>query len=124
VLGPEKLPPPEQRFWAQIDSARSARNALAAFACGNTGILARVAAIDEVAKAAPHEPGASAVVANSEQLRREGYGDLATMLADWFGLRAGLDVESATDLLLMFGSSSTYLTLRRYGWSGERYVAC
>ena len=34
----------------------------------------------------------SAVVANSEQLRREGYGDLATMLAGRFGLRAGLDV--------------------------------
>jgi hypothetical protein len=29
----------------------------------------------------------------------------------------------ATDLLLMFGSSSTYLTLRRYGWSDKRYVA-
>jgi hypothetical protein len=63
------------------------------------------------------------VVANSEQLRRERYGHLATMVADRFGLRAGLDVESATDLLLMFGSSSTYLTLRRYGWSDERQVA-
>ena len=123
VLGAEKLPPPQQRFWAEIDSARSGRAALAAFARGNSGILARVAAIDEVAKAAPHEPDASAVVANSEQLRREGYGDLATMLADRFGLRAELDVESATDLLLMFGSSSTYLTLRRYGWSDKRYAA-
>jgi hypothetical protein len=40
-----------------------------------------------------------------------------------FGLRAGLDTESATDLLLMFGSSSTYLTLRRYGWSHRQYIA-
>jgi hypothetical protein len=45
------------------------------------------------------------------------------MLAARFGLRAGMDTESATDLLLMFGSSSTYLTLRRYGWSDKRYIA-
>jgi len=61
-------------------------------------------------------------VADSEQLRRQGYGDVAIMLADRFGLRAGLDVESATDLLLMLGSSATYLTLRRYGWTDKRYV--
>lgn len=123
VLGPEKLPPPQQPFWAEIQAARSGRAALAAFVRGNAAILARAAAIDEVAKAAPHEPDASVVVAESDRLRREGYGDVATMLADRFGLRAGLNVESATDLLLMFGSSSTYLTLRRYGWSDKRYVA-
>jgi AcrR family transcriptional regulator len=123
VLGPEKLPPAEQRFWAKIRAARSGRSALAAFARGNAAILARAAAIDEVAKAAPHEPDASVVVANSERLRREGYGDVVTMLADRFGLRPGLDIESATHLLLMFGSSSTYLALRRYGWTDKRYVA-
>jgi len=122
VLGPEKLPPPQKPFWAQIQAARSGRAALAAFVRGNAAILARAAAIDEVAKAAPHEPDASAVVADSEQLRRQGYGDVAIMLADRFGLRAGLDVESATDLLLMLGSSATYLTLRRYGWTDKRYV--
>ena len=123
VLGPEKLPPPEKRFWAEIQAARSGRAALAAFVRGNAAILARAAAIDEVAKAAPHEPDASAVVANSEQLRRQGYSGVATVLADRFGLRAGLDVGPATDLLLMFGSSSTYLTLRRYGWSDKQYIA-
>jgi AcrR family transcriptional regulator len=122
VLGPEKLPPPQQRFWAEIQAARSGRAALAAFVGGNAAILARAAAIDEAAKAAPHEPDAAAVVAYSEQLRREGHREVATMLADRFGLRVGLDVESATDLLLMFGSSATYLTLRRYGWSDERYI--
>jgi AcrR family transcriptional regulator len=123
VLGPEQLPPPEQRFWPEIEAARSGRAALAAFVRGNAAILARAAAIDEVARAAPHEPDASAVVANSEQLRRQGYTDVATMLAARFGLRAGLDAQSATDLLLMFGSSSTHLTLRRYGWSDKRYIA-
>ena len=70
VLGPERLPPPQQPFWTEMAAARSGRAALAAFVRGNTAILARVAAIDEVAKAAPHEPDAAAVVARSERLRR------------------------------------------------------
>ena len=122
VLGPERLPPPQQEFWAQMTAARSGRAAIAAFARGNTAILARVAAIDEVAKAAPHEPDAAEVVARSEQLRREGYRDAVAILSERFGLRDGLDIDTATDLLLMFGSSATYLTLRRYGWTDERFI--
>jgi hypothetical protein len=62
-------------------------------------------------------------VAKSELLRREGYRDAVATLADRFGLRDGLDIDKATDLLLMFGSSATYLTLRRYAWSDDDYVA-
>ena len=123
VLGPERLPPPQQAFWTKMTAARSGRGAIAAFVRGNTAILARVTAIDEVAKAAPHEPDAATVVAHSEQLRREGYHDAVAILAQRFGLRDGLDVDPATDLLLMFGSSATYLTLRRYGWTDDRFVA-
>lgn len=123
VLGPERLPPPEQAFWAQMASARSGRAAIAAFVRGNTAILARVAAIDEVAKAAPHEPDAAEVVANSERLRREGYRDAVAIMAERFGLRKGVSIETGTDLLLLFGSSATYLTLRRYGWSEEQFEA-
>jgi AcrR family transcriptional regulator len=122
VLGPERLPPTEQDFWADVAAARSGRDAIHAFVRGNTAILSRVAAVDEVAKAARHEPDAAAVVARSEQLRREGYGEAVTLLAERFGLRDGLDVVAATDLLLMFGSSATYLTLRRYGWSEDEYA--
>jgi hypothetical protein len=62
------------------------------------------------------------VVANSERLRRQGYREVVAMLADRFGLRAGLDVDTAADAMLMFGSSATYLTLRRYGWSEQYFV--
>jgi AcrR family transcriptional regulator len=122
VLGPERLPPMEQPFFADLLAARSGRAAIAAFVRGNTAILARVAAIKEVAESAPHEPEAAAVVANSERLRREGLAQIADLVADRFGLRARLDVDDATDLLLMLSSSATYLTLRRYGWSDEKYV--
>jgi len=123
VLGPDRLPPPQQPFWGEMAAARSGRGAIAAFVRGNTAILARVAAIDEVARAAPHEPDAAEVVARTERLRREGYRDAVAMLAERFRLREGLDVETATDLVLLLGSSATYLTLQRYGWTDERFVA-
>jgi AcrR family transcriptional regulator len=123
VLGPDQLPPPMQPFYRRIMTARSGRAALTAFAEGNGAIVARVAAIDEVARAAQHEPEAVAVRENSERLRREGYAGIIEHVAERFGLRPGLDVEEATDLLLMLGSGAPYLMLRRYGWSNERYVA-
>ena len=39
-----------------------------------------------------------------------------------FGLRSGLTVGDATDLVLMLSSSSPYLTLEGYGWSEQKYV--
>jgi AcrR family transcriptional regulator len=123
VLGPERLPPPQQAFWAEMARARNGRAAIAAFVQGNVAILARVAALDEVAKAAPQEPDATQVVSNSERLRREGYRDAIVLAAERFGLREGVDLDSATDVLLMLGSSATYLTLRRYGWTEDRYAA-
>jgi AcrR family transcriptional regulator len=123
VLGPERLPPMEQPFFADIVAARSGGAALTAFVGGNTAILARAAVIKEVAESAPHEPDAAAVVADSERLRREGLSQIVATIADRWGLRAGLDVEDATDLLLMLSSSAAYLILRRYGWSDEKYAA-
>ena len=43
-------------------------------------------------------------------------------VADRFGLRAALTVDAATDLMLMLGSSATYLTLRRYGCCEDAFV--
>jgi len=122
VLGPERLPPMEQPFLAELPTARSGRAALAAFVHGNTAILERSAAIKEVAESAPHEPDAAAVVTRSENLRREGYAQVVRLLDDRFGLRSGLTGEDATDLLLVLSSSATYLSLQRYGWSEEKYV--
>jgi AcrR family transcriptional regulator len=122
VLGPDRLPPEEQAFYTELLNARSGRAALAQFVAGNTAILERSAAIKEVAESAGHEPDAVAVVERSEQLRREGLARIVGLLAERFGLREGLDAATGTDLLLMLSSSSTYLTLRRYGWTDEQYT--
>jgi AcrR family transcriptional regulator len=122
VLGPERLPPMKQPFFAELTAAPTGEAALRAFVRGNTAILGRAAAINEVAESAPHEPDAAAVVERSEQLRREGLGQIVELIADRWGLRAGLDTADATDLLLMLSSSAPYLSLRRYGWSDEKYA--
>ncbi len=121
VLGPERLVPPEQPLFRGIATARSGRAALRAFVAGNTEIVERVATTDEVARAALHEPEAVAVVAASERLRRDGYRDLLATIAARFPLRDGLDLEEATDVLLMYGGSATYLALARAGWTRERF---
>ena len=122
VLGPERLPPMEQPFFSDLLAARSGRACLAAFVRGNSAILSRAAAITEVAESAPQEPEAAAVVARSERLRREGLAQIVGLVSDRFRLRAGLTSDDATDLLLMLSSPATYLTLRRYGWSEDKYV--
>lgn len=120
VLGPEKLPPPQQSFWEEMRRARSGRGVLAAFARGNVRICARTAVVDEAAKAARHEPEVLRVRTNSEALRRVGYREVITLLAEKGWLRKGLDVETATDEILVLGSPSTYLELQAYGWDDDR----
>lgn len=121
VLGPDRLVPPEQPPFQQIPKARSGRAALGAFVAGNTEILVRVATTDEVARAALHEPEAVTVVETSERRRREGYRELLTTIAERFPFRPGLELDEATDILLMYGSSATYLAMIRAGWIRERF---
>jgi AcrR family transcriptional regulator len=123
VQGPGDLPPEHQPFWAEVDTARSGRAALAAFVRGNAEILTRAAELDEVQKAATHEPEAAAMVAGSERLRRTSQREVVAKVAERFGLRAGLDVETATDLFVMFCGTEIYLTLKRAGWPEDTYVA-
>lgn len=112
--------PPQQPLMRGVPEARSGRAALRAFVAGNTEIQERVATTDEVARAAIHEPEAAAVVEASQQLRREGYREILVSVAERFPLRPGLALDGATDVLLMYGSSTTYLAMIRCGWSRDR----
>jgi len=123
VLGPSGLPPMATPAMRAVFTARSGRAALRAFAEGNTEITARAAAIDDVARGASHEPEAVEVRRHSEALRRDGYRTVVRHLDERFGLRRGLEVESATDVMLTLGGGATYLNLHAYGWSDERFVA-
>ena len=79
--------------------------------------------LDDVVRSAAHEPEAVAVRARSERLRREGYREIVEHQAELFGLRNGLDVDHATDLLLTLAGQAVYRTLVvDYGWPHDMYV--
>ena len=123
VLGPDRLPPPMQPWHAEMLAARTGRAALHTFAAGNTTICQRVGILDDVTRSAQHEPEAVAVRAHSEAMRREGYAEIVRHLHTRFGLRDGLSVEAATDVLLTLGATGPYRSLVvDYGWSVDDYV--
>jgi hypothetical protein len=43
------------------------------------------------------------------------------IIAERFPLRPGLHLAEATDVLLMYGSRATYLTMIRSGWSRQHF---
>ena len=123
VLGLEELPPQRQPFWGEMNAARSGRQALAAFVRGNTAILLRAAELDEVQKAAAHEPDAAKIAAKSHALRRRSQSEVVSMLADRFNLRAGLDLDTAADVFVTLCGSELYLSFKRCGWPEDKYAA-
>lgn len=124
VLGEDDpRPPAEQPWFAELLAAASAAAALRHFATGNTDIVSRVGLLDDVVRSALHEPDAVAIRADSERLRRNGFRSIAEHLDSTFGLAAGLDVETATDVLLTLGATGVYRSLvLDFGWTRVRFV--
>ena len=123
VLGEDDpRPPPEQPWWADLMRARTASQALRHFVRGNTEIVARVGELDDVVRSALHEPDAIAVRLHNEELRRGGYHVIVEHISSRFGLARGLDVDSATDVLLALCGPALYrLLVLEYGWSRDRF---
>jgi AcrR family transcriptional regulator len=124
VLGEDDpRPPQEQPWYAAMLAARSGSTALRRFVEGNAQICARIAVLDDVTRSASHEPEAVAVRENGERLRRDGLRDVVRHLDQRFGLRAGWDVDSATDVLLTMSGGAVYRSLViDYGWSQRAYM--
>ena len=125
VLGEDDPKPPQlQPWWGAVLRARTPAAAARHFAAGTTSIVARAGELDDIVRAARHEPDAVAVHAHSERLRRDGHRLLVEHLAGAFGLVRGLSVERATDLLLLLGGPSTYRSLvLEAGWPEPDFVA-
>jgi hypothetical protein len=104
-------------------AATTGPDALRHFAEGNGSIVRRVGLLDDVVRSAGHEPDAVAVRTRSEGLRRDGYRDIIEHLASEFGLRDGLTVETATDVLLTLAGPALYRDLVvDYAWSHDAFI--
>jgi AcrR family transcriptional regulator len=124
VLGEDEPRPPTQQPWyAAALTSRTGPAAVRHFAEGAATIIARAAVLDDVIRSAGHEPDAARVREHNERLRRDGYRAIIEHLVTRFRLRAGLDADTATDLLLTLAGPATYRQLVvEYGWTHNKYV--
>jgi|tagenome__1003787_1003787.scaffolds.fasta_scaffold20420361_1 AcrR family transcriptional regulator len=125
VLGEEPPTAPEQTEWFQgLATAPDAHAALAAFVAGTAEILARAAPLAEVVRAAaPSDPDVARVHEHHERLRIDGYHRAIELLDAREALRADIDVDQATDVLLTLAGPPIYVTfLSDRQWSHNRFV--
>lgn len=122
--GPGQLPPPEQSWHVAMMEADTPHESVAHFVKGNTAICERVAGLDEMVRAAVHEPEAVAVHERGESLRRHDFEAVVRHWARRFGLRPGLTRSACADLLLTLSGPSTYRQLvLDHGWTRSAYTA-
>jgi TetR/AcrR family transcriptional regulator of autoinduction and epiphytic fitness len=95
---------------------------LAILAHNGRSILERRAAIDEVVRgAATADPDIAALWQRGKAERLAGQRELLRIVVG-AGLREGLDLETAADILYAIGSPETYrLLVAERGWTGEQF---
>ena len=113
-----------ERDWVQeIREEPDPRRRLRMLAGQGRSILERRSAIDEVVRgAASADPDIAALRDLGKAQRFAGQREFLRIVVGSTGLREGLDLETAADILYAVGSPETYrlLVLDR-GWSGSRF---
>lgn len=125
VMGEEKPEiPQETTWWAAMQQAGDAPTALRAFVRGAAPLLARASGMSEILRGASlTDDELRAAYEENEGLRAAGYREAMELIASKGALHEGLDVASATDLLLtVFGDSTYHLMTVERGWSHNRLV--
>ncbi len=122
VLGEDDPTPPEQtEWWAAMQSAATATEALRRFVRGAAPLYERAAAISEVLRAAAlTDPEVRRTHEHHVALQREAFRQVVCVLATKGPLRAG-DLDGATDVLLtVFGDAVWHQLRNDCGWPAER----
>ena len=124
IAGSDSAPPileqdPAQQIRDEPDPHRRIR----LLASLGRSILERRAAVDEVVRgAAAADPEIASLRDLGKAQRFAGQRELLRMVVGAAGLREGLDVETAADVLYAIGSPETYrLLVIDRGWSGPRF---
>jgi AcrR family transcriptional regulator len=111
------------RWWAEFESSPTSEAAFDVFFTNGVGILERVAPLTATLHGAVGgDPDATEVVRISEARRIDAYrGSVQVIAAKPGGLRPGLTVPTATDILVVLFSAELYQSVRTgRGWSAKR----
>ena len=113
---------PWHRWWADFQAAPTSDAALEIFLVNGARTLQRVGALSPALQGAANDPEAAEVVRVAEQRRQEAYREALRVVAAMpGGLRAGLTLSGATDILMVLFSSDVYQALRAgRGWSAAQ----
>jgi AcrR family transcriptional regulator len=119
VMGFDQPVGPEDSSWYEAFQAEpEARRALRILVENTTPILARVGPLMAATYAAASDPEVTSVYELSEKRRAEGYRTIVQMLARKGGLRPGIRVSNATDILLVLLGPQLFDALANgRGWS-------
>jgi AcrR family transcriptional regulator len=120
-VGPEAAP-----WYRAFEAEPDPRKALKILVENTAVILRRVGPLTAAIHGAANDPEVAAVRALGEQRRHEGYGEIVRLLAAKAGLRQGLTMARATDILLVLLSPDLFDALENgHNWSavdGDRWV--
>jgi AcrR family transcriptional regulator len=119
----EARPILEQSWVEEMRSEPEPRRRLAVLAANGRTILERRAAIDEVVRgAAAADPEIASLRQRGKAERLAGQRELLRMVVGETGLRQGLDLDTAADILYAIGSPETYqLLVVERNWSGPQF---
>jgi len=120
-VGPEDAP-----WYRAFKAEQDPRRALRILVENTAVILRRVGPLTAAIHGAANDPEVAAVRVLGEQRRHEGYGQIVRLLAAKGGLRRGLTMARATDILLVLLSPDLFEALEiGRGWSAadcDRWV--
>ncbi len=124
VMGESDLPPELTQWWRAMEAEPDPAESLRLFVRGAADSFERASAIALVLSAAAlTDDELRARSEQHEQLRRTGFREVVNGLAGKGRLAPGLDVDTATDILLTVYGDATYHSLRmERGWSQARVV--
>ncbi|HEX5148240.1 MAG TPA: helix-turn-helix domain-containing protein [Candidatus Limnocylindrales bacterium] len=113
----------EQDWVQDLRDEPDLRRRIRILATNGRAILERRAAVDEIVRgAASADPEIAALRDRGKTQRYAGQRELLALVAGTAGLRAGLTLGVAADVLYAIGSPETYgLLVVERGWSGARF---
>lgn len=125
VMGePVALEPQQSEWWADMQACPTAVEALRIFIRGAGPVFARAAQLAEVMRAAAlADAEVAATRERHDKQQRTGFGQVVEIISTKGPLRAGLDPDKATDILLTLYGDSTYIQMTiDHAWRHDQFI--